>query len=68
MGINAWRNHNAITVIFPQPSKEICIKWQLASENRLTHIICMPGVTKDIIDSFINDVVAERTITTEVCA
>lgn len=59
IGIAAWRNHNAITVVFPQPSKEICVKWQLASENGLTHIICMPGVTKETIDNFINDIAEE---------
>jgi histidine decarboxylase len=60
IGINAWRNHNAITVVFPQPSKELCVKWQLASENSQTHIICMPGVTKDIMDLFINDMADEQ--------
>jgi len=55
--IKAWRNDHAITVVFPQPPAEICLKWQLASEGGLTHIICMPGVTKERIDSFINDLV-----------
>jgi histidine decarboxylase len=55
IGIKAWRNHNAITVVFPQPSKEMCVKWQLASENGLTHIICMPGITTETIDRFVSD-------------
>jgi histidine decarboxylase len=59
IGIKAWRNQNAITVIFPQPSKEICVKWQLASENGFTHIICMPGVSKETIDSCIKDLAGQ---------
>jgi len=59
IGVNAWRNHNALTVVFPQPSKEICVKWQLASEGGLSHIICMPGITKETIDRFVCDLAEE---------
>ncbi len=55
MGIEAWRNANAITVVFSKPSDEICIKWQLASEGKKSHIICMPGVSKKSIDEFLLD-------------
>ncbi len=55
MEISAWRNADAITVVFPKPSKEVCVKWQLASEGKLSHIICMPGVTKEKIDEFLQD-------------
>jgi histidine decarboxylase len=55
LGIKAWKNPNAITVIFPKPAEEICIKWQLASDGELSHIICMPGVTKEKIDEFLKD-------------
>lgn len=53
--IPAWRNDNAITVIFPKPSDAVSIKWQLASEGKLSHIVCMPGVTQERIDEFLND-------------
>lgn len=59
-GIAAWRNRDAITIIFPQPSKEICVKWQLASDSGFSHVICMPGVEKDQIDSFMKDLLASR--------
>jgi len=55
MGVNAWRNPNAITVVLTKPPIEIVQKWQLASEVGLSHIICMPGVTKEVIDSFLDD-------------
>lgn len=56
-GINAWRNENALTVVFPQPNDFICRKWQLASENEVSHLICMPGVTTSHIDAFVKDIV-----------
>lgn len=54
-GKAAWRKEHALTVIFPQPSEKICYKWQLPSENCMSHLICMPGITKDHIDSFVSD-------------
>ncbi len=60
LGIKAWKNANAITVIFPQPSEKICIKWQLASENGWSHIICMPGVNKEQIDKFLQDMINDK--------
>lgn len=56
IGISAWKNPHAITVIFPQIKDELRIKWQLASENGFSHIICMPGIKKEKIDEFINDI------------
>lgn len=62
MGINAWRNTNAITVNFPAPSKTICNKWQLAAENGNSHLICMPNVTQSHIDLFITDLKVEMVL------
>lgn len=53
LGLNAWRNDNAITVVFPKPSAALCDKWQIASEGDNAHIICMPGITKEKIDEFL---------------
>lgn len=55
LGISAWRNQDALTVLFPEPSQKVCHKWQLASENGLSHLICMPGVTRQHIDAFVDD-------------
>ncbi|WP_422090610.1 histidine decarboxylase [Tenacibaculum ovolyticum] len=56
IGIKAWRNPNAITVVLPKMPKSIKDKWQLATEGDIAHVICMPNVTKDQIDNFVNDV------------
>ncbi|MFD2890814.1 histidine decarboxylase [Flavobacterium chuncheonense] len=55
IGVAAWRNPNALTVVFPKTSAEIKLKWQLATEGDIAHIICMPNVTKEQIDNFIED-------------
>ncbi len=54
LGVNAWRNNNAITVVFDKPSIELCKKFQLATEESISHIICMPGVEKTQIDLFVD--------------
>jgi histidine decarboxylase len=52
----AWRNHNSITVVIPRPNELIIKKWQLATENDISHVICMPHVTREKLDAFIKDV------------
>ena len=55
-GIKAWTNPNAITVVLPKMPNEIKLKWQLATEGEMSHLICMPNVTKSQIDAFVNDI------------
>ncbi|NIG57539.1 histidine decarboxylase [Chitinophaga sp. Cy-1792] len=56
-GIDSWRNPHALTVVFRTPSPKICYKWQLATQGDWSHLICMPGITKAIIDEFIADLI-----------
>ena len=56
IGIPAWSNPNAITVVIPKMPKSIQLKWQLATEGDITHIICMPNVTKAQINELIIDI------------
>ncbi|MEY4660956.1 MAG: hypothetical protein RLZZ42_908 [Bacteroidota bacterium] len=58
MGIKAWSNPNAFTVVLPKPAAEICKKWQLATDNDIAHVICMPGVTREMLDEFADDMSA----------
>lgn len=53
IGVAAWRNPDAITVVFPEPDASIRNKWQLASENGYSHIICMPNVSRRQIDELV---------------
>ncbi len=55
IGVAAWSNPGAITVVLPKTSEHIKTKWQLATEDDITHVICMPNVTKLQIDAFVTD-------------
>jgi len=61
IGIDAWMNKGSITVVFPKVSDSIKDEWQLATDE-ITHVICMPNVTKIQIDKFIADIIKERKI------
>ena len=56
IGIAAWRNPQALTVVFPQPPQSVCDKWQLATAGGCSHIICMPHVRREQIDNLIRDI------------
>lgn len=66
IGIKAWRNEASLTVVFPKPSEAICKKWQLASEGEMSHVICMPGITKEQLNEFVKDMVESRVGVVEV--
>lgn len=59
IGVPAWTNPSALTVVFPAPSIALRQKWQIATEDGNSHIICMPGVTYAQIDNFVQDLKAE---------
>ena len=56
IGMAAWRNPQALTVVFPQPAAAVCEKWQLATAGGASHIICMPHVRREQIDELIADI------------
>jgi histidine decarboxylase len=55
-GIEAWRNPQALTVVFPQPPKAVRDKWQLASASGYSHLVCMPHVSRAQIDELMSDI------------
>ncbi len=55
MNVNAWRNDNSNTVVFPRPSEALARKWQLAVHRDIAHIIAMPHVDKSQIDLFLDE-------------
>jgi histidine decarboxylase len=58
IGVEAWRNPQALTVVFPEPPPSVCEKWQLATAGGFSHIICMPHVRRDQIDELVADIEA----------
>jgi histidine decarboxylase len=55
VGAQAWRNPDCITVVLPKVATALKEKYQLATANGITHLICLPNVTEQQIDQFIND-------------
>ena len=55
-GIEAWRNPQALTVVFPAPPEDVREKWQLASASGHSHLICMPHVSRKQVDELIADI------------
>ncbi|MFC0033679.1 histidine decarboxylase [Micromonospora chaiyaphumensis] len=58
VGWPAWRHEHAFTVVFPTPPPAVTAKWVLASSAGRSHLICMPGVTREAVDDFVADVAA----------
>ena len=55
IGWQTWRNPHALTVMLAAPPEPLIRKWQLATADGWSHIICMPNVRKAQIDAFIAD-------------
>jgi histidine decarboxylase len=57
-GIEAWRNPQALTVVFPQPPRAVREHWQLASAGGYSHLICMPHIQREQVDRLLADILA----------
>ena len=56
IGWPSWRNPYALTVMLRALPPEIAARWPLATSDGWSHIICMPGVTRQQIDALIFEV------------
>jgi histidine decarboxylase len=52
VGVPAWRHPHAFTVVLPTPPPDVVRRWNLASADGISHIVCMPGVTREQVDAF----------------
>ncbi|UPJ79763.1 histidine decarboxylase [Bradyrhizobium sp. 183] len=59
-GVDAWRNANALTVVFPPVEECIRTKWQIATQD-VSHLVVMPGTCKEQIDALIAAMTSNRT-------
>ncbi len=55
IGWKTWRNPHALTVMLASPPQDLIVKWQLATHDGWSHVICMPGMTETKINKFIAD-------------
>jgi histidine decarboxylase len=55
IGWSAWRNPHAFTVMLKTPPAELASRWALATAEGWSHLICMPGVSREQVDEFVDD-------------
>ena len=56
LGVDAWKNAFAVTVVFPRPPEFLLDRWQIAVKDDFAHIICMPHFTHELIDKLTDDI------------
>ncbi|OLB64023.1 MAG: hypothetical protein AUI10_12855 [Actinobacteria bacterium 13_2_20CM_2_72_6] len=54
IGWEAWRNPRGFTVVIKTPPPDVLAEWALATHGGYSHVICMPGVTQEHIDRFVD--------------
>ncbi|XP_049373524.1 LOW QUALITY PROTEIN: histidine decarboxylase-like [Solanum verrucosum] len=60
-GISAMLNEFSITVVFERPCDHKFIRhWNLCYLRGMAHVVVMPGITRETIDSFFKDLMQER--------
>ncbi|MBI5724947.1 MAG: histidine decarboxylase [Planctomycetes bacterium] len=60
IGLEAWRNPWAITVVIPRPPAAVLKKWQIAVYGERAHVIIMPSVKIQQIDELVADIAVAR--------
>ena len=55
-GWSAWRHPHAFTVVLPTPPEQVRRKWLLATDGPVSHLICMPGISRSQISAFAADI------------
>ncbi|KAM3308854.1 hypothetical protein P3S67_010598 [Capsicum chacoense] len=60
-GISSMLNEFSIIVVFERPcDHKFSRRWQLCYLRYMSHVVLMPGITREIIDRFFKDLVQER--------
>jgi histidine decarboxylase len=55
IGWNAHHHRHAFTVTLDTPPPAVTTRWALPATGNTSHVICMPGITRENIDAFIDD-------------
>lgn len=61
VGISAMLNELSSTVVFERPlDEEFIRRWQLACQGNIAHVVVMPNITIDKLESFLDELVEKR--------
>ncbi len=55
-GVEAWKNENSLTVVFPRPSEKLAEKWQLASKEGISHMVTLPHLSREKIEIAVREI------------
>ena len=55
-GCRPYSNDRVPIITFNRPDDSIIRKWSLATVGSRSHVICMPHVTKEVVDAFVHDI------------
>jgi len=58
LGWEAYRHPHAFTVVLRTPPERVARRWVLAEDGERSHIVTMPGVTRESVDAFLADLAA----------
>jgi histidine decarboxylase len=68
-GIVTMRHPHGCILVFPRPEEGLCRRWQLATRGDFAHIVTIPGVTRDMLKSFLDELTeSTRTDTGHRCS
>jgi predicted HAD superfamily phosphohydrolase YqeG len=60
-GMTCRLNDLSSTVVLERPMEDAFVKrWQLACEEDIAHVVVMPNVTREKIDQFVKELIAQR--------
>lgn len=60
-GISAMLNELSSTVVFERPQDEEFIRrWQLACQGNIAHVVVMPNITIEKLDTFLEELIEKR--------
>lgn len=60
-GIQTMLNELSSTVVFERPEEEEFIrKWQLACESDIAHVVVMPNISVEKLETFVSELIASR--------
>ncbi|KAL3157766.1 hypothetical protein ABBQ32_012192 [Trebouxia sp. C0010 RCD-2024] len=61
VGIKTMLNELSSTVVFERPQEETFVKkWQLACQGDIAHVVVMPNITLEKLETFVQDLIQSR--------
>ena len=61
VGIKTMLNELSSTVVFERPLEETFVKkWQLACQGDIAHVVVMPNITLEKLETFVQDLIQSR--------